>query len=183
MAKYLFTLLLFVFLLSGTAQQAVTPITDTIQTGNTDSGLIDTQKLNIRLSPKGTYVAAKQSLRLKKEAILRNYRRYVRNGSLYTVAKTALEEGIVNGLIPFWYGTEWDFYGYTSVPKQGKIACGYFISTVLLHGGFILNRYTLAQQGPYNEARSIQINDSVQIYKSGYDVFAQAFKNANEEGL
>jgi hypothetical protein len=174
---------LFVFPLSGMAQEADTAAIDTLEKSAGDNGFIDTQKLNIRLSPKGTYTSAKRSITVKKEAIARNYGRYSRNGTLYTVAKTALEDGIINGLIPFWYGTEWDFYGYTSVPKQGKIACGYFVSTVLQHGGFILNRYTLAQQGGYNEARSIQTSDSVQIYRSGFDDFVQAFKKNNEEGL
>jgi hypothetical protein len=147
------------------------------------NGRIDTQKLKIRLSPKGSYVPVKRSLRAERNALAGKLRRSSPDDTLYSRAKTALEDGIINGLIPFWYGTEWDFYGHTSVPNQGVIACGYFVSTVLQHAGFILNRYTLAQQGGYNEARSIQTDDSVQIYRSRFDGFAQAFKKKNEEGL
>jgi len=49
-------------------------------------------------------------------------------------------------IFPEWYGTEWDYNGYSNVPKQGQIACGYFVSTTLKHIGFNLNRYKLAQQ-------------------------------------
>lgn len=52
----------------------------------------------------------------------------------------------VNELIPKWYGTKWDFNGISATPGQGEIACGYFVSTTLLHAGFNLNRYKVAQQ-------------------------------------
>ena len=45
-----------------------------------------------------------------------------------------------------WLGTPWDFHGTAAKPGAGKIACGYFVSTVLRDAGFDLNRYTLAQQ-------------------------------------
>ncbi|WMJ72126.1 hypothetical protein RCC89_02925 [Cytophagaceae bacterium ABcell3] len=38
---------------------------------------------------------------------------------------------LVNKLIPYWYGTKWDFEGHTDVPGKGEIACGYFVSTTL----------------------------------------------------
>lgn len=49
-------------------------------------------------------------------------------------------------LFPQWYGTEWDFYGTTETPRQGKIACGYFVTTLLRDAGFKVERATLAQQ-------------------------------------
>lgn len=48
---------------------------------------------------------------------------------------------------PAWYGTPWDFNGTSNKPREGEIACGYFVSTTLKHIGFNLNRYRLAQQG------------------------------------
>ena len=44
-----------------------------------------------------------------------------------------------------WYGTGWDFYGMTTTPRQGDIACGYFVTTVLKQSGFLINRSHLAQ--------------------------------------
>ncbi len=66
---------------------------------------------------------------------------------------------LLNEIIPYWYGTEWDFDGHTSTPKNGKIACGYFVSTTLYHMGLKLNRYKLAQQDPLHEAKSIAMAD------------------------
>jgi len=55
---------------------------------------------------------------------------------------TALREDIW----PAWYGTPWDFYGTTQTPREGHIACGYFVSTTLEDAGFRVERVTLAQQ-------------------------------------
>ncbi len=58
----------------------------------------------------------------------------------------AWQNTFLDSLIPYWYGTEWDFNGTSAQPKEGMIACGYFVSTTLLHSGFNLNRYRIAQQ-------------------------------------
>ncbi len=47
---------------------------------------------------------------------------------------------------PAWEGTTWDFYGTTTTPREGKIACGYYVTTVLEQAGFRLQRVLLAQQ-------------------------------------
>ena len=62
---------------------------------------------------------------------------------------------LVDKIIPHWYGTAWSFEGHTAIPKQGKIACGYFISTTLRDMGINLNRYKLAQKSPIDEAKII----------------------------
>lgn len=46
----------------------------------------------------------------------------------------------------YWYGTTWDFNGHTDTPRNGLVACGYFISTPLKHIGVNVNRFKLAQQ-------------------------------------
>ena len=52
---------------------------------------------------------------------------------------------VVHTIIPAWYGTKWDFNGTTQVPQQGKIACGYFVTTVLRDAGLPIARVKLAQ--------------------------------------
>ncbi len=47
---------------------------------------------------------------------------------------------------PAWSGTPWDFYGTTTTPKEGRIACGYFVTTVLEQAHLKLERVRLAQQ-------------------------------------
>lgn len=62
---------------------------------------------------------------------------------------------ITDQLIPPWYGTGWDFNGISQVPKEGKIACGYFVTTILRDAGFNLERVKLAQQASEYIIRSL----------------------------
>ena len=48
-------------------------------------------------------------------------------------------ETIHNGIPGYWIGTVWDFNGVTRTPKQGAIACGYFVTNVLTDLGFKIN--------------------------------------------
>jgi hypothetical protein len=74
---------------------------------------------------------------------------------------------LLQEIIPHWYGTPWSFGGYTEKPGQDYIACGYFVSTTLLHGGLNLNRYRLAQQGPADEALMLSLGDTVRVTRRG----------------
>ncbi|MFT3981271.1 MAG: hypothetical protein QM687_12420 [Ferruginibacter sp.] len=59
----------------------------------------------------------------------------------------ALLYNSISNIMPgYWNGTPWDFNGTTQMPGEGSIACGYFITTVLEHTGYPLNRVRLAQQ-------------------------------------
>lgn len=49
-------------------------------------------------------------------------------------------------LCHFWIGTDWDFNGISSVPGQGKIACGHFVANILSDLGFNFNRRKLGRQ-------------------------------------
>ncbi len=53
-----------------------------------------------------------------------------------------------------WLGTPYDFNGTAEKPGEGKIACGYFVSTVIRDAGFKVNRYKLAQQPSANILRT-----------------------------
>lgn len=64
---------------------------------------------------------------------------------VYKSAGQYLRQALVNDIIPHWEGTPWDFNGYTNVPGQGYVACGYLVSTSLKHAGLTLNRYRVAQ--------------------------------------
>ena len=72
---------------------------------------------------------------------------------------------LLEEIIPYWYGTPWTFTGHTEIPGQGDIACGYFVSTTLLHTGLKLNRYRLAQQGPADEALMLCLDDTVRVVR------------------
>ncbi len=69
-------------------------------------------------------------------------------------------------IIPYWYGTPWDFNGYTDEPRRGQVACGYFISTPLKHAGVRVNRYKLAQQAASNIIKSTGKGAKVKTFTS-----------------
>ena len=56
-----------------------------------------------------------------------------------------LHSQLTSEVFPAWYGTKWDYNGYTNKPREGIVACGYFVSTTLKHVGFNLNRFDLAK--------------------------------------
>ena len=45
-----------------------------------------------------------------------------------------------------WYTTPWTFHGHSQTPKEGSIACGYFVTTTLRDMGFNIPRIKWAQQ-------------------------------------
>lgn len=61
-------------------------------------------------------------------------------------ARTTLLSYLELSAFPAWQGTTWNFYGTTTTPREGTIACGYFVTTVLEQAGFHLQRVLLAQQ-------------------------------------
>jgi hypothetical protein len=98
--------------------------------------------------------------------------------SSYNTAETALEksavldrarEALIHSayvdLLEFWYGTPWDFYGTTETPGQGKIACGYFVTTVLRDLGLKVQRAKLAQQASENIILTLTTDDHIKRYR------------------
>ncbi len=69
--------------------------------------------------------------------------------------RAALLTAFDEQLFPAWAGTPWDFYGTTEAPREGKIACGYFVSTLMLHAGFKVPRVKMAQQASEYIVRSL----------------------------
>jgi hypothetical protein len=63
-------------------------------------------------------------------------------------------ETVLPEMMRCWLGTGWDFHGTSEVPGQGRIACGYFVATVLRDAGFRVDRYKLARQPSQNILRS-----------------------------
>lgn len=61
----------------------------------------------------------------------------------------------ITTLLPYWYGTPWDFNGISETPQQGNIACGYYVSTTLRDAGLDVERAKLAQQASENIIKSL----------------------------
>jgi hypothetical protein len=80
-------------------------------------------------------------------------------------AREVLAHGAYDEIFEFWYGTPWDFYGTTETPGQGKIACGYFVTTVLRDLGLKVQRAKLAQQTSENIIRSLTTDANIKRYR------------------
>jgi hypothetical protein len=80
-------------------------------------------------------------------------------------AREAMIRSAYYDLFEFWYGTPWDFYGTTETPGQGKIACGYFVTTVLRDLGLKVQRAKLAQQASENIIRSLTADAYIKRYR------------------
>lgn len=117
------------------------------------------------LKPKGNYKEIKRRIEIKQKKFQEAYQladNEVYKREIVHQAGVYITKELLNGLFPHWYGTTWAFDGYSATPQKGTIGCSYFVSTTLLHAGFNLNRYQLAQQGPVSEARSLAI-DSIPL--------------------
>lgn len=134
-----------------------------------DSSTVDTLLLGVRLNPTGTYEKTKAHIRQQ-----------VSQGKH---SGKDFENYLLNEIIPFWYGTPWDFNGYSAVPNQGEIACGYFVSTTLLHAGLNINRYHLAQQAGLLEARSLAITEDHYETIYGIDALDKAIRSRYRDGV
>lgn len=158
--------LLFAACLSATTPESVDIAkSNSLEAEPKDSTSIDTSALSIHLTPTGSYVQAKENVRKSRQT---------KN------SKEDFENFLLNEIIPHWYGTEWDFNGYTAIPNQGVIACGYFVSTTLEHVGVVINRYHLAQQGGLNEAKSLAIADSNYFTVYGIDNLLERMKSYDD---
>ena len=80
-------------------------------------------------------------------------------------ARFVVTRSIYAEIFPSWYGTAWDFNGATEVPQQGKIACGYFVSTVLRDAGWRVQRARLAQQASENIILSLTTDPYVKRFR------------------
>jgi hypothetical protein len=80
-------------------------------------------------------------------------------------ARTVITRSIYDDLVPAWYGTAWDFNGTSETPQQGKIACGYFVSTVLRDAGYKVERVRLAQQASENIILSLTTDSFVKRFR------------------
>jgi hypothetical protein len=78
-----------------------------------------------------------------------------------------------------WLGTAWDFHGTSETPGEGKIACGYFVATVLRDAGFRVDRYKLARQPSQNILRSFLPREALTLRVGvPYDRFAAELEAA-----
>jgi hypothetical protein len=101
------------------------------------------------------YSAKLKSIQTERQNLFTEYRQAAGKNAILEKARQSFVTSIDNEIFPAWYGTDWDFYGTTETPKSGKIACGYFVTTVLRDAGVRVQRVSLAQQASENIIKSL----------------------------
>lgn len=124
-----------------------TPITTTPTTHNYKDALAKLETERLRLASRFQHASSTEQTALIAEA------------------RTIVTQSIYDDLFGAWYGTPWDFNGTTETPQQGKIACGYFVSTILRDAGWRIERVRLAQQASENIILSLTTDPFVKRFR------------------
>ncbi len=114
---------------------------------------------------KKQYGVLKSTIKQQRQQLAQQYNQASTDSSKAVALQQArqyLHQVLVNDVFPTWYGTEWDFNGYTNHPRDGQIACGYFVSTTLKHTGININRYDVAKQYSHSIVKTLCTSDSIQ---------------------
>lgn len=131
-----------------------------------------------RPDPKTYAVLTRELERWRKDlaARHRNAKSNAARAAVEADARAVLEQALP-AMMRCWLGTPWDFNGTAKGPGAGKIACGYFVATVLKDAGFQVDRYQLAQQPSENILRSFLPKQSCDLsVDQDYQAFATALE-------
>jgi len=80
-----------------------------------------------------------------------------------------------------WMGTPWTFSGTSQTPRQGSIACGYFVTTTLEQAGVELERIRLAQAASERMILATTPSASIKRYSNAsLDAFLQGVGKQGE---
>lgn len=85
-----------------------------------------------------------------------------------------------NDLYEQWKGTPWDFNGTTKMPRQGNIACGYFVTGLLQDMGYVLDRVKLSTCASLTMMKSLAPEQPV--WNLSYLTYAEFNKKIKETG-
>lgn len=115
--------------------------------------------------PPADYPALKQRIEQRRIAFAASYAAAdsTQRASIIDSARTYLFDRITLDLLPAWYGTPWDFNGTTRTPRQGTIACGYFVNTVLQDAGFKLPRIKWSQMA--SEPITVKLSHRIKRFR------------------
>jgi hypothetical protein len=90
----------------------------------------------------------------------------IQKKEILSKARGFVIDELIDNIFPSWYGTRWDFNGATQTPKQGNIACGYFVTTTLRDVGFNLDRSRLARQPSEHIIKNLTGLENIKRYSN-----------------
>lgn len=94
-----------------------------------------------------TYTELISEIQFTQEKYKTEYQKSDASGkdSIIKSARAYLLHTLTSEVFLQWYGTPWGFNGTSRTPKEGKIACGYFVTNILSDIGFQIPRVKWAQ--------------------------------------
>jgi hypothetical protein len=147
-----------------THSNTLAPTENLVQKPDTPAVELDT--IQIEEEPLWTFTDPYADL--SDEALLKLYNGKIKpNAQQLRNSKMSVDSAFYKALLqiwPAWYGTDWDYDGYTHKPRNGIVACGYFVSTTLRDVGMKLNRYDLAKLYSHAICTNICGDDVLDIY-------------------
>lgn len=99
------------------------------------------------------------------------------------LASQYLSSALVDSIFPYWLGTRWDFNGYTERPRDGDIACGYFVSTTIRDLGMKINRYKIAKKAAAEIIYALCESESIVTFSAFDDLVKHLEEVKNNEVL
>lgn len=100
----------------------------------------------------------------------REYIKNLRNIKEFKKRKAAFYTFINDAIPYYWTNTRWSFNGTSQIPKQGTIACGYFVTNTLSDFGFVFKRVYLAQQPSSVMIKQLCKENSIKHFSSILEV-------------
>jgi hypothetical protein len=115
-------------------------------------GLTESPRKAVPIPDPETYAVLSDDLESHRNRRRESYAKAADNQARAAILLQArsLLEGSLPRLMHCWLGTPWDFNGTAHEPGGGKVACGYFVSSVLQDAGFKIEWAPLAQQPSQN---------------------------------
>lgn len=93
------------------------------------------------------YKTLLSEIKIKQDSLKKEYQGAKTESEKKKVLKKAQRtfESSFEEVCKYWYGTKWSYSGTTQIPGKGKIACGYFVTTILRDLGYPIDRIKMAQ--------------------------------------
>ena len=118
-------------------------------------------------APREDYGRVKTRIEVRRNRLAKRFREARSKGErrrVLALARSTALSALRDQILPAWYGTAWAFSGRSDTPKQGAIACGTFVGTVLRDVGFRLNRIAMGRLASEHIALSLTTEARLRRY-------------------
>lgn len=129
--------------------------------------------------PPASYAQIREQLEARRVSLARELD--VHPARTLVAARRVLVDALRDDVLPAWNGTRWAMNGTSQTPREGSIACGYFVSTTLMHAGFVVERARLGQQAATYITRSLVTTEPIwQTSDQPIDAFVQRLRKGGD---